>query len=51
MVTGYYVHCVVRNDSSVTLHDHMDFLQTASKKAQVIQKMEHIFSDYLEEHT
>jgi len=28
-MTGYYV---VRNGSSVTLHDHMDFLQRANKK-------------------
>jgi hypothetical protein len=29
----------------------MDFLQRASKKAQEIQKMGHIFGDYLEEYT
>jgi ferredoxin-NADP reductase len=46
-VTGYYA---VRNGSSVTLHDHMDFLQRTSKKAQEIQKVDHIFGDYLEEY-
>jgi len=49
-MTGYYVHCAVRNGSSVILHDHMDFLQSASKKAQEIQKTD-IFDDYLEECT
>ena len=37
-VTGYYVRCVVRNGSSVTLHDNMDFLRKASKKAEEIRK-------------
>ena len=37
-VTGYYVHCVMRNGSSVTLHDHMDFLRKTSNKAEEIRK-------------
>jgi hypothetical protein len=31
-LTGYYVHCVVRNGSSVILRGHMDFLLRASKR-------------------
>jgi len=37
-VTGYYIHCVVRSDRSVTLHDHLDFLRKVSKKAEEIRE-------------
>ena len=48
---GHYVHYVVRNGSSVTLHDYVDFLQRACKKAEEIRKKDHNFVVYLEKCT
>ena len=34
----HYVHCVVRNGRSVTLHDYMDFLRRAHKRVKRYRK-------------
>lgn len=44
-------HYVVQNDSSVTLHDYMDFHRCACKKAEEIRKKDHIFRPYLQKCT
>jgi hypothetical protein len=50
-VIGYIVHYVMWNGSSVTQHDHTDFPRRARRKADEIQKKDHIFGDYLKECT
>jgi hypothetical protein len=44
---GHYIHYVVRNGSSGTLHDYMEFLPRAFKKAEEIWKKDHIPGAYL----
>lgn len=48
---GHYVHYVVQNGRSVILHNYMDFLRCARKKAEEMRRMEHIFGAYLEKCT
>jgi hypothetical protein len=48
---GHYVYCVVRNGSSVILHDYMEYLRRVRKKAEEMRRMDHIFAAYLEKCT
>lgn len=48
---GYIVHYVVWNGVYVTLPDYTDFIRRARRKADEIQKKDHVFDDYLEECT
>lgn len=51
MMRGNYVHYVVQNGSSFTLHDYMDFLWCTGKEAEEIWDKDHIFGGYLEKCT